>query len=464
MNETNTKAAKLKRKCLWYSGPEKRYQFIILLLLTFSILKNANAQDKTDGTILTLEKVWKIAESQNRQLQLADLSRKETHIAILEAKDRSLPELSVMGNYALNSKMLIYNDGLFSSPQNVPVSKYGYGFGYHLDFNIYNGGRDKRSIKIKQEEEIRNQHEFELQRDHIKYAIAIAYYDLYKFLQFQNFISTEITTEKKQLQTIEALNRNGLVLKSDVLRTAVKLSQLKLSYSDVEKKIQLAIQRLNMYMGRESEDPLNINDEEALNLNDEKYAAYEDYVTIALHKSPDYKITSSDIRLGELSIKQVKASLLPKISLYSRYNYTYPQVSFYPYSNDLWGYGQTGVKLIFSLDNLYKSKHSIAHARNLNDQQKEQANIKKDEITIQVKEAFLQRQQALESVENAEENIKQSTETVRVIRNSYLNQESLLTDLLDAENVLLEAKLTLTSAKVNLRLSHIRLLVTTGIL
>ena len=441
----------------------KRYQFIILLsALTFSILKNANAQDKTDS--LTLEKVWKIAESQNRQLQLAGLSLKESRITVLEAKDKNLPELSVMGNYALNSKMLIYNDGLFSSPQNIPVSKYGYGFGYNLDFNIYNGGRDKRNLKIKQQEEIRSQHEFELQRDHIKYAIAIAYYDLYKFLQFQDFISAEITTEKKQLQTIETLNRNGIVLKSDVLRTAVKLSQLKLSHSEVEKKIQLVIQRLNVYMGRQNEEPLTINDQEVLNLNDEKYARYEDYVAVALHKSPDYKIINSDIRLSELNIKQVKASLLPKISLYSRYNYTYPQVSFYPYSNDLWGYGQTGIKLIFSLDNLYKSKHSIVHARNLNDQEKEQANIKKDEITIKIKEAFLQRQQALESVENAKENIKQSTETVRVIRNSYLNQESLLTDLLDAENILLEAKLTLTSANVNLRLSHIRLLVITGIL
>jgi outer membrane protein len=400
----------------------KRYQFIILLsALTFSILKNANAQEKTDSLTLTLEKVWKIAASQNRQLQLADLSRKESHITILEAKDKSLPELSVMGNYALNSKMLIYNDGL-------------------------------------------NQHEFELQRDHIKYAIATAYYDLYRFLQFQDFISAEITTEKKQLLTIETLNRNGIVLKSDVLRTAVKLSQLKLSHSDVEKKIQLARQRLNIYMGRQSEEPLTIGDQEGLSLNDEKYTAYEDYVAVALHKSPEYKIANSDIRLSELGIKQVKASLLPKISLYSRYNYTYPQVSFYPYSNDLWGYGQTGIKLMFSLDNLYKSKHSIAHARNLNDQEKEQANIKKDEITINVKEAFLQRQQALESVENAKENIRQSSETVRVIRNSYLNQESLLTDLLDAENVLLEAKLTLTSANVNLRLSHIRLLVITGIL
>lgn len=443
----------------------KRYQFIIILsALAFLILKKADAQEKTDSLTLTLEKVWKIAESQNRKLQLAELSLKESQLTVLEARDKRLPEFSVSGNYALNSKFLIYNNGLFSSPENVPVSKYGYGFGYNLDFNIYSGGRDNRNIKMKQEAEIRNQHEYELQSDNIKYAIAIAYYDLYKFHQFQDFISAEIITEKKQLQTIETLNRNGVVLKSDVLRTSVKLSKLQLSYSDMEKKIQLAIQQLNVYMGRQSEHPVTISDQGVMSSNDVKYSTYEDYISAALIKSPDYKITNSDIRLSEWNIKQVKASLLPKLSIYSGYNYTYPQVSFYPYSNDLWGYGQTGIRLMFSLDNLYKSKHSIAHARNLNEQEKEKANIKKDEITIKVKEAFLQRQQALESVENAKENIEQSTEAVRVIRNSYLNQESLLTDLLDEENVLLEAKLALTSAKVNLNLSHIRLLVITGIL
>jgi outer membrane protein len=83
---------------------------------------------------------------------------------------------------------------------------------------------------------------------------------------------------------------------------------------------------------------------------------------------------------------------------------------------------------------------------------------------MQVKEAYLQEQQAMESIETAEKNIVKSTETVRVIRNSYLHQESLLTDLLDAENVLLEAKFNLTTAQVNLKLSHIRLLAITGIL
>lgn len=441
----------------------KQYPFLIIALIGNLFLTNASFAQAPDST-WTLEKIWDLAAKQNRQLHLADLSVQESRTSTQEARDKLLPDLAVSGNYALNSKFLIYDNGLFSKPQDVPVSSYGYGFGYNLDFNIYNGGRDKRNIHIKQEEQQRKQVEFELQHDNIKFAIAMVYYELYKYLRYHEFLQTEIKTEKQQLSSIQSLHKNGVVLKSDVLRTSVKLSQLELSLSDVEKKVVLAKQRLNILVGRNETEPLEISIQEIVNLDAGNRVAYASYQAEALSQSPEFKITQSDIKISELQIKQAKSTLQPKISLYSHYNYTYPQVSFYPYSNDPWGYGQTGIKMQFALDNLYKSKHTIAHARNLSEQQKEKANIKKDEISVRVKEAFLQQQQALESVTTATDNIIQTTETVRVIRNSYLNQESLLTDLLDAENILLESKFNLTQAQVNLKLGHIKLLLITGAL
>lgn len=438
----------------------KRY--IILLYLVISV--GIKAQTQYNPPTLTLNEIWNISESQNKQLKLASLSNEESEIGILEAKDKLLPELSVVGDFRINSKFLLYENGLFSSPQSVPIKDYGYGLGYNIDYNLYNGGKEKRNIEIKKEEKTRKQYEFELQKDNVKYMIAASYYDLYKFQEFESLISTEISTEKKQLSTIESLNRNGIVLKSDVLRISVKLSQLELSYSDVKKKINLTKQRINILMGRGSAEPLEISSEDILEPSDLQGSNYEDYLVVALNNSPDLKIVNSNRTLSELNIKQVKANLLPKVSLHSRYSYTYPQISFYPYSNDIWGFGQIGLKMTYSIDNLYKSKHSVAHAYNLNKQEIEKNDMKRDEISIKVKEAFLERQQACESVETAELTIRQSTESVRVIRNSYLNQQSLLTDLLDAENILLQAKFNLTSAQVNLRLSHIKLLIITGIL
>ena len=443
----------------------KQYRTVrILGILLALFVQSLYAQHIENARVLSLEEIWKVAETNNRQLKLSDLHLQQSNLEILEAKDRLLPELSVGGDAKLNSKFLIYDNGLFSSPQDVPVKGYGYGVGYNLNVNLYNGGKDKRNIAMKKEEAVRIQYEVDLQKHSVKYNVAAAYFYLYKFLHFHDFLDAEIDAEKKQLALVESLHKNGTVLKSDVLRTSVKLAQLELSLSDVTKKIEIAKQRLNILMGRENDAELAIKYQDTIELNAITEGDYEDYVDIAFNKSPEYKIAYSAVKLSEMNIKQVKAMLLPKVSLYSTYNYTYPQISFYPYSNDLWGFGQTGVKVQFSIDNLYKSKHSIAHAQVVSNEAREKANIKKDEIYLQVKEAYLQRQQALESMETAEQNIIKTAETVRVIRSSYINQESLLTDLLEAENALLEAKFNLTTAQTNVKLAHIRLLAIIGIL
>ncbi|UTX49323.1 TolC family protein [Chryseobacterium sp. MA9] len=442
-----------------------KHSNLIASLSMIAVLCSQQVESQiSDSTeLLTLEKIWNISALHNRQLKLSDLSRKESRLGTDEAKNRLLPELSVGGDFRLNSKFLVYENGLFSSPQNVNVSHYGYSAGYHLNLNLYSGGKETRNIKMKQEEELVKQYEFDLQKNNIKYNAAVAYYDLYKFLHFRTFISAEISAEKKQFTLVENLYKNGVIMKSDVLRISVKLSQMELNLSDIEKKIDLARQRLNILMGRESNIPFDISYQDIFE-PETITEAHPDYIDIALNNSPQYKIAYSNIILSELNIRQTKADLQPKVSLYSKYNYTFPQISFYPYSNDLWGFGQTGIQVQFSIDNLYKSRHSIARAQNIYEQQKEKASIQKDEITFRVNEAYLQEQQAFESVEMAEKNIKKSSETVRVIRNSYLNQESLLTDLLDAENILLEAKFNLITAQAELKLSHIRLLAITGIL
>ncbi|QRQ63848.1 TolC family protein [Sphingobacterium multivorum] len=443
----------------------KQYKIVpILSLLLTLFVQSVYAQNIANELVLSLEEIWKVAETNNRQLKLSDLHLQQSNLEILEAKDRLLPELFVGGDAKLNSKFLIYDNGLFSSPQDVPVKGYGYSVGYNLNVNLYNGGKDKRNIAMKKEEAIRTQYEVDLQKHSVKYNVAAAYFDLYKFLHFQDFLAAEIEAEKKQLTLVASLHKNGTVLKSDVLRTSVKLAQLELSLSDIAKKIEIAKQRLNILMGKENDAELAIKYQDTIELKAITQGGYEDYLDIAFNKSPEYKIAYSAVKMSEMNVKQAKATLLPKISLYSTYNYTYPQISFYPYSNDLWGFGQTGIKVQFPIDNLYKSKHSIAHAQVISNEAREKANIKKEEIYLEVKEAYLQQKQALESMETAEQNIVKTAETARVIRSSYLNQESLLTDLLEAENALLEAKFNLTAAQTNVKLTHIRLLAIIGIL
>ncbi len=128
----------------------KQYKIVpILSLLLTLFVQSVYAQNIANELVLSLEEIWKVAETNNRQLKLSDLHLQQSNLEILEAKDRLLPELFVGGDAKLNSKFLIYDNGLFSSPQDVPVKGYGYSVGYNLNVNLYNGGKDKRNIAMK---------------------------------------------------------------------------------------------------------------------------------------------------------------------------------------------------------------------------------------------------------------------------------------------------------------------------
>ena len=441
------------------------FTYTLLLIVFLSPVRGKLSAQDFNKKSLTLEQVWNKVDSGNSQLKLSGLMLDESVIDVDISRDDLLPSLAASGSALHNTKFRMYPEGLFSSPDFFPVSRYGYGFGYSFSLNVYEGGKNSRNIRIKKEENLKMQNEYALQQNNLHYLAAIVFYDLYKFLHFRDLLSTEITTQKKQLQTIESFYRNGTVIKSDVLRSNVKLSQLELSLSDINKQIQVASTRLNILMGHGSEDSVVISYEDSITQVElPQQDSYMEYIEIALSKSPAYKIEINNLQLANLNIRQIRSNIFPKVSLSSYYNYTYPQVSYYPYSNQLWSFGQTGLKITYSLDNLYKNKHLVAKAKNAIAQQTETVKMKQDELSADIKEAYLQYQQAEEAVMTAEENIIQNTESVRVIRSSYINQESLLTDLLNAENSLLESKFALTSAIVNLRLSHIRLLAKAGFL
>ena len=80
-----------------------------------------------------------------------------------------------------------------------------------------------------------------------------------------------------------------------------------------------------------------------------------------------------------------------------------------------------------------------------------------DVIRQQVKEAYLRYEEALTRIDVAETNIRQATENARIVNNTYFNQLSLVTDLLDADTQLLQTRFDLVSAKIAARVQYYQL-------
>ena len=167
-----------------------------------------------------------------------------------------------------------------------------------------------------------------------------------------------------------------------------------------------------------------------------------------LQHSFPYHITEQQTRLSEIHLKQVQANVRPRLTLYGDFYYANPQIFLYPYNPYWYSLGIGGLKASFPLSSFYHNKHKERSARLEVLKEEEAHKDVADQIRQQVNEAYLRYTEALLQIEVAKTDVAQAEENARIIKNSYFNQAALITDLLDADVLVLQARFDLAAAKI----------------
>ena len=400
---------------------------------------------KNDTLYLSLKQAWQKAEENSRHVQMNQMETDISAIRLKDAKLERLPEVQVKGSVEKASNIPVYENGIFSKPSQHEVIHTLYKVGADFYLNIYNG--NKLNLKIKQEEVL--QKIKQIQKDQsvsdIHYKTASLYLELQKSLIFRKLIKEDISDQKLQLKEIKALYKNGVVLKSDLLRVELDLSKREMTLITIENDILIAMQKLNIILG--IPDEKTVVPEEA-NTEEYKNISYDDCLRLALEHSFDYHLSEQQTELSRLHLKDVRANVRPKFGMYGEFYYANPQIFLYPYNPNWYSLGIVGLRASFSISSLYHNTQKVKAAKLEFEKEEVQHKNTEDEVRQRVKEAYLRYLEALEQIKLAEINVSQAKENARIIKNTYFNQTSLVTDLLDADIQLLQTRFELESSKI----------------
>nr|WP_249665257.1 TolC family protein [Mucilaginibacter sp. Bleaf8] len=404
---------------------------------------------------LTLQEIWNRAEQYNKSIQMQQLSVRSSEEDIKDAKAERLPEINATGEYAYVSNLALYKNGLLNSPSQFPVLHTYYRVGGDAYLNIYNG--NKTNLKIEEQETVRRLREEQkkLTVSEIKFRAAQYFLELRRAMTFKGLMQANIAEQQKQLDRIRVLQKNGVVLKSDALRAELQLSRQKLTLEQIENDIAIANQKLNILIGQPDQTlvtPLTQKDSTALTLQ-----SYEDYLLQAERNSHQSKVSAQETELRRLQLKDVKANVSPKLGLFANYAYTYPQIQFYPYEGTLYGLGMTGVRASFPISAFYHNKHKVKASELEYEKQELEHKDTEDAIRQQVNEAYLRYKEALDRITVAQTNIRQASENARIVNNTYFNQLSLVTDLLQSNTEVLQTQFDLAAAKIAAQMQYYQL-------
>lgn len=426
---------------MYYNKKSLVTAFICILLFT-----SAQAQQAVNVK-LSLSQILEKVAANSKVLHMQDLKIQRSAEGVKDAKAERLPEINASGEYAKITNLPIYNHGLLHTPdQYEGLIHTTYSFGGDAYFNLYNGGKVSTKIKAEQKEHEIVEERRALTTEEVKLRATAYYLELQRTRIFKDLLLQDITAQQKQLEEIGQLLKNGVVLKSDVLRASLKLSRQKMSLVQLENDILIANQKLNILTGLPDETVVEPEEQGQPELPALK--SYTAYLNEAMSNSPVYKISEKEAELSKLNIKSVKANGALRLGVFTNYNYAYPQIQIFPYSVALYGLGFSGIKASLPISALYQNRHKVKAAElKYREQEVEHADTE-DKIRQEVNEAYLRYKEALTRIEVAKENIGQATENLRIVNNTYFNQLSLVTDLLDADTQLLQTRFDYAAARI----------------
>jgi outer membrane protein len=433
----------------------KKTVLCVLLFLNANSLFAQKDQEAETPLPLTLSQVWEKADAFSKAIKIKNLGVQGSVQEVKDARAERLPELSVGGNYEKATNIPVYENGLFSAPTQHDVIHTLYKIGADGYLNVYNGS--KTNLNIAKEEvlykiAIEQQH---LTTSEIRLRAAAYYLDLQKNIIFKDLLIKDIADQEKQLKEIKQFLKHGVVLKSDVLRVELKLSRQQMSLIRIENDIILANQKLNILIGEPDErlvDPVEKLEPEALLLK-----SYDNYLSEATEKSFPYRISEQQTQLRKIQLKNVKANVAPQVGLYGNFNFANPQIFLYPYNPHLYSLGIVGVKASFAISSFYLNKHKEKAAQiELQQQETEHSDVQ-DNVRKQVKEAYLRYKESLIQIGVDRVNVDHAKENARIVSNTYFNQTSLITDLLDADIQLLQTRFDLATSQIAAQLQYYQL-------
>lgn len=438
---------------------------IRIVLFSFSLLAAgstvwASPPPDSDSSAyrLPLSELFRLAHENSLRLKASHIREEAAAEQVKTARSERLPSANLSAAAGYIGQPILFGSGL-TRPTRPDAPDWSQNYGVQVSQPIYQGGRLTRNIR-------RSAIEQELARlastddeAALKMELLRYYMDLFCLYKQREVLERNIEESELRQKDIGNMLREGLVTRNDEIRSSLQLTQDRLAYRTAEDDITLTSLRLDILLGLD--ETLRIVPDTALLYEAlTPLTSAEDYVESAYDQYPGLLIARQQTRLAQTDLKLMQANYLPSLNLVADNTLARPLTSTMQdrFSNN-WN---VGLSLTFNLSALYKNRHNVRGKRHdvlLRQNAEEQL---MQDLRIGVHEAYVRHREAQDRVGTLQLAVDQAEENYRIVRNRYMNRLSILTDLLDANNVLLDARLQLTAARTDAVFTYYQLMRTCG--
>ena len=419
--------------------------------LAGSIDNNPQRQEPAGATSdtlrLTLTDVFTRIENENQTISMLRTAQEAAEEGIKSAKNARFPEINAELNVSYIGDCFL-TDRNFSNYTKAPSPHFGNGFTLEAQQVVYAGGAVNAAVKLAEHEGLMSEAVISKSRQGLRLMAAGEYLDLFRTDNSIKVYKENIALTTKLIEEINARREQELALAADVTRYELRLEMLKLDLVRLQNTREIMNYRLVNSLGLPEGTVISsiLGDEE-----DMRDRSRQNWQAIATDASPEMKVSGIKADMALTRQKLVRSERLPKIAVVAYENFNGPITFEIPPIDKNLNIWYVGLGIRYNFSSLYKSGHKLKQAA-IEVRQAEQAkNVTEENLRNDVQKAYADYMQSYVELETSEKSLQLADENYERIHDRYMEQLVLVTDMLDAFNMKLDAELGVSAANAEIQ-------------
>ncbi len=392
------------------------------------------------GAALTLEDSLKTALDRNPQIKAQD---QEVYIKEMDQRiqfSHMLPSADLSYGYTRLNEPPTLTIPL-TPPMTVDTGlKSTYGLNIEARQTLFAGGALYNSYLVAKNEHFSALIDRERSARQLKLMVIDAYFGVIKARQLREVARSSVASVKSLLDVSQAFFNQGMIPKNNLLEAQVRYAETEQQLITAENTVKVAETSFNLLLVRDYSEEVSIDEEIPIAKVD---MTIEQAIDTAFERRQEIRTARLQADSARKGVTIARSRFMPNVAA----SYTFSRVGEDPTGEDdawkvdvglnwnmfeggggLWNYNKasfTSAKAGYILESL------------------------KNMVTLEVKSAYLNTLEAQARLFVAEKAIDQAQENFRIEKDRYNIQVSTTTDVLRAENFLVNARNNLISARAD---------------
>jgi len=432
-----------------------KIKIIFLNFLGFAVIEFPIYAQTTQK--INLQQAIDLSIKNSNNLKIADSKVLVASADVQEAKDRKLPNASVSASYLrLSSANVDLKSAQNNNRPSPKVNQAVYGIA-NVAMPLYAGGRIKYGIESAEYLEKAAKLNVENDKEAVVYNTIQAYTNLYKSSKSVAVIKENLNASVQRDSLFSRLEQNGILARNDLLKAQLTTSNIELSLLDAQNNFTIANINMTLLLGLPENTLIEV-DSSFVNVT-QQLKPFMEMENMALQNRKDVQAIAFQKKAAAVGVKVAKAEAYPTIALTGVYI-----AADIPKLITVTNAINIGLGVQYNIASLWKNNTKLTQARAKEVQLNATESLLNDGIKLQLNRDYQNYLFAQKKIDVYEKSIVQATENYRITKNKYDNNLVTITDLLEADVSLLQAKLNVTVAKADAALAYNKILSTTGTL